>query len=191
MKRGVLLLVLVCAVLTIGWAQEPTGFLGDMLGQLEYVQGQVMQLEDAMPQSKMSWRPAKGVRSVSEVYLHIAFANYLLAKFAGIPLPEGLGVSSPSDADKWDKSTTNKKEIAERMKKSFNFLKDAIKAMPDADLEKQVTFFGQQMTVRGMLLTTLSHIHEHMGQSIAYARMNGIAPPWTAAQEAAMKEKKN
>ncbi len=75
---------------------------------------------------------------------------------------------------------------------AFDFLKDAIKKMPDADLEKPVTFFGQETNVRGMLLTALSHMHEHLGQSIAYARMNNIVPPWTVAQQAAeAKEKKN
>lgn len=183
--------LLLCAA-TLSVAQDkPTGFRADLLGQIEYVQKQIADLENAIPDKKMTWRPAKGVRSVSEVYMHIAFANYLLAKFAGVMPPEGIAVASPSDATTWDKSTTNKKEIAEKMATSFNFLKDAIRKMSDADLEKPVTFFGQETNVRGMLLTAFAHHHEHLGQSIAYARMNGVVPPWTAAQQAAEAKEKN
>ena len=98
--------------------------------------------------------------------------------------------ASPEEATKWEKMTTNKKEIAEHLQKSFDFLKDAIKKTPEANLENPVTFFGQKTTVRGLMLTVLSHVHEHLGQSIAYARMVGVVPPWTAAQQAAEKMKK-
>ncbi|MBI5474635.1 MAG: DinB family protein [Ignavibacteriae bacterium] len=181
MKHCVLLLVL-GSVLVVH-AQETTGFRGDMMGQLEYAQGQVMQLENAIPQAKMSWRPAPGVRSIGEAYLHIATGNYFLAKFMGAQVPAAMNFASPAEADKWERSITDKKEIAEQMKKSFDFLKETITAMTDESLEKKVDFFGQQMSVRSMWLTTLSHIHEHLGQSIAYARSNGIVPPWTAAQQ--------
>ena len=192
MKHSILAALLLCVGALSVAQDKPTGFRADMLGQIEYAQKQIMDLENAIPDKKMSWRPMKGVRSISEVYLHIAFGNYLLAKFAGVTPPEGIMVSSPTDATKWEMMTTNKKEIAEKMATSFSFLKDAIKKMPDADLEKSVTFFGQETNVRGILLTALSHMHEHLGQSIAYARGNGIVPPWTAAEQAAeAKEKKN
>ncbi len=192
MKHCILAALLLCAVALSVAQDKPTGFRADLLGQIEFAQKEIMDLENAIPDKKMTWRPNKEVRSISEVYMHIAFGNYLLAKFAGIMPPADMAVASPSDATKWDKSTTNKKEIAAKMATSFDFLKDAIKKMPEADLEKPVTFFGQETNVRGMLLTALSHMHEHLGQSIAYARMNNIVPPWTAAQQAAeAKEKKN
>ena len=187
MKRCAPALVVVMLLLSmVGVAQDkPTGFRADLLGQIEFVQKEIMDLENAIPDGKMDWRPNKDVRSISEVYLHIAFANYLLAKFAGIKPPAALNISSPSEATKWDKSTINKKEIADRLQKSFDFLKQPVSKMPDTELEKPVTFFGQETNVRGMLMTALSHMHEHLGQSIAYARMNNIVPPWTAAQQAA------
>jgi len=74
--------------------------------------------------------------------------------------------------------------------KSFDFVKNEIKNMPDANLENPVDFFGQKMNVRSILLVLLSHTHEHLGQSIAYARMVDVVPPWTAAQMAAEKAKK-
>jgi uncharacterized damage-inducible protein DinB len=155
------------------------GFRADMLDQIEYVQKQILDLEGAIPDKKMSWRPAKGVRSISEVYLHVAFGNYILTKFAGYELPSDIVLPEFKDIQKWDGSTKNKKEIAERLEKSFTFVKETIKKMSDADLEKQVTFFGRETSVRNMLMTALAHMHEHLGQSIAYARSNGVVPPWS------------
>ncbi len=159
------------------------GFRGDMLWQIDDVQKKLMDLEDAIPQKKMSWRPAKGVRSISEVYLHVAFGNYILAKFSGFELPADITLPDFKEINKWDAATKDKKEIAERMKKSFEFISNSIKNMPDADLEKEVTFFGQETSKRNMLMSALAHMHEHLGQSIAYARSNGVVPPWTAAQQ--------
>jgi len=173
-----------------GRAQETKGFRGDLLGQIEYGQKEIIDLENAIPEKKMTWRPNKEVRSISEVYSHIAFGNYLFGKFAGFTLPEGISITSPQDETKWEKMSTDKKVIHEQLVKSFDFIKKEIGSMSDASLETMVDFFGQKMTVRGVLLGGLSHMHEHLGQSIAYARMVGVVPPWTAAQMAAEKAKK-
>lgn len=189
MKHCILAVLLLCAVAMTVAQDKPTGFRADLLGQMEYVQKQIMDLENAIPDGKMSWRPNKEVRSISEVYMHMAFDNYLILKIAGIMPPEGMG--SPAEATKWEKMTTNKKEIAEKLQKSFDFAKEGIKNLPDANLDKQVSFFGNDMSVRSVLMVELSHLHEHLGQSIAYARMNGVVPPWTAAQQAAEAKKKS
>jgi len=171
-------------------AEDAKGFRADMIGQVEYVQKQVLDLENAIPDGKMTWRPNKEVRSISEVYSHIAFVNYMLPKFAGAALPEGISVAAPEDETKWEKASTDKKVIREQLMKSFDFVKSSIGNMSDASLENMVDFFGQKMTTRSLLLVLLSHMHEHLGQSIAYARMQGVVPPWTAAQKAAEQTKK-
>jgi uncharacterized damage-inducible protein DinB len=171
-------------------AEDAKGFRADLIGQLEYAQKEILDLENAIPDAKMTWRPNKEVRSISEVYSHIAFGNYLFAKFAGATLPEGIAAGAPEDEMKWEKTSTDKKVIREQLVKSFDFVKTSIGNMSDASLENMVDFFGQKMTVRSVLLGLLSHAHEHLGQSIAYARMEGIVPPWTAAQNAAAKAKK-
>jgi len=193
MKRSLQVLAL-CLVLmataAVGRAQEMKGFRADLIGQLEYVQKQILDLENAIPDAKMTWRPNKEVRSISEVYSHIAFGNYFVGKFAGFPLPEGVVAAAPADETKWEKMSTDKKVIREQIVKSFAHVENAIKTMSDASLENMVDFFGNKMTVRSVLLGLLSHTHEHLGQSIAYARMQGVVPPWTAAQMAAEKAKK-
>lgn len=205
MKRRVIVLtMLTMLIASLIFAQKTgdekssstamSGFLPDFLGQIDYAQKQIMELEQAVPQEKFSWRPGEGVRSVSEVYMHISFGNYLLMKFAGYDSPADLKESiDVTKIEKWDASMTDKTKIAETLKKSFDYLKTTAKKMSDTDLEKKVDFFGQKMTVRNMMMTALSHLHEHLGQSIAYARMNGVVPPWTAAEQAAeqkAKEKK-
>jgi uncharacterized damage-inducible protein DinB len=189
--KSLLYAIAVCALLvaagTVVRADDAKGFRADLIGQVEYVQKQILDLENAIPDGKMKWRPNKEVRSISEVYSHIAFANYLVLKFAGVALPEGIAIASPEDATKWEKASTDRKVIHEELVKSFDFVKSSIGSMSDASLENMVEFFGQKMTVRSVLLGLLSHMHEHLGQSIAYARMEGIVPPWTAAQKAAEK----
>jgi uncharacterized damage-inducible protein DinB len=175
---------------TAARAEDPKGFRADLIGQVGYVQKQILDLEDAIPDGKMTWRPNTEVRSISEVYSHIAFGNYLLLKLAGVALPEGITIASPQDETKWEKASTDKKVIREQLVKSFDFVKSSIGSMSDASLENMVDFFGQKVTARSVLLVLLSHMHEHLGQSIAYARMQGIVPPWTAAQQAAEKTKK-
>ncbi len=185
--RAVAFSMLILAATTAGLAQDVHGFRADLIGQLAYVEKQILDLENATPDAKMTWRPNKEVRSISEVYSHTAFSNYMLAKFAGAPPPEGMVIATPADAKKWETATTDKKAIREQVTKSFDFVKSAVKTMSDADLEKEVNFFGQKMTARSVLLALLSHAHEHLGQSIAYARMVGVVPPWSAAQQAGEK----
>jgi uncharacterized damage-inducible protein DinB len=184
-------LLLLASFSVLSQAQEMKGFRADLLGDIQYAQKEIMELENAMPEKTMTWRPEEGVRSVSEVYLHIAHSNYLFMKFAGVALPAGISVESEADASKFEKATTDKKEIAAQLTKSFDFLIASLKHLDDASLEHQVTFFGQKMTMRGLMIALATHMHEHLGQSIAYARTNHIVPPWTAAQMAAQKEKKN
>jgi uncharacterized damage-inducible protein DinB len=156
------------------------GFTSDMLSQVDEVEKKILQLEEAVPQDKYSWRPAEGVRSVSEVYLHIASGNYLMMKIAGFAPPAESKWGSESDA--WDKQTTDKAKILGELKKSFAHVRASLAKVSEKDLEQEVDFFGQKMTKRSELMAALSHLHEHLGQSIAYARMNGVVPPWSLPQ---------
>lgn len=172
---------------TISLADHHAGFKADLLMQIEQVQKQIMSLQDAVPQEKYGWRPAEGVRSIGEVYNHIAFGNYGLLTFGGYNPPEDAGWSM--DPAKWDAGVKDKKGIAARLVKSFDHLKATIAKLTDGDLEKEVDFFGNKMTFRSSLLVSFGHLHEHLGQSIAYARSNGVVPPWTVEQAKAIKEK--
>ena len=157
------------------------GFRAEMVGQLAFVEKRIEDLAAAMPAEKYSWRPGEGVRSVSEVYMHIVGANYLFMTF--------LGVKPPMKMDPaMETSVTDKTEIAGKFKPSFEHFRAAILGLSDKDLDKTTDMFGRATTYRNVLVTAIAHLHEHLGQSIAYARMNGVVPPWTAAEQAAPKK---
>jgi uncharacterized damage-inducible protein DinB len=130
-------------------------------------------LAEAIPADKYTWRPADETRSFAEVMLHISAANYNLYKLVGTQPPTGI------DLKNLEKSTTDKAKVVATLKDSFAHAKQAIKATPDADLEKSMDWFGGKNTERGVLLFIVRHTAEHLGQSIAYARMIGVVPPWT------------
>ena len=163
-------------------AAMPPGLRGEMMAWFKDAETKLIQLAEVTPEAKYAWSPGKDVRSTGEVFMHVATANYGAPSFWGVKPPEGFKF------DTYEKSLTKKADIVKALKDSFAHLEQGFLAVPDADLDKPVDLFGSKTTVRGGYLLLLSHAHEHLGQSIAYARMNGIAPPWTAKQQAAMKE---
>lgn len=154
------------------------GFRAEYLKQLDEVSKKIIDLAQAVPKEKYPWRPAEGVRSISEVYLHIARSNYFLLRFAGIALPKDLDLGN--DASVWEKSTIEKARIIETLKRSLDHVRQAVLNTSDSDIEKPIKMFGRDTTIRDAFFNTALHQHEHLGQSIAYARMNRIVPPWTA-----------
>ena len=149
-----------------------SGLRAELLSDLDDVEKKVMQLATIIPAGKYSWRPARGVRSVSEVYMHIAGGNYFAAA--------AINRKSVSGDAQTLEQIAEKDRVLEELRKSFDQLHDAIIAASDADLDKNVKMYGTDTTERAAMLTALNHVHEHLGQSIAYARMNGIVPPWSA-----------
>ena len=146
----------------------------EILEQLEDAREKLLALATAMPADKYTWRPGEGVRSVGEVYAHVAAANYLLPTFWGAKVPEGL------DPRSFEKEGGDKAKTIDTLKKSFEHAREAALAVPEPDLDKSVKFFGKVVAVRDILLSLASHAHEHLGQSIAYARVNNVVPPWSA-----------
>ena len=167
-----------------GTAVAPTsGVRAEFLNELKSEEDEFVQLAEAIPADKYTWRPAEGVRSVSEVFLHVAAANYNLTKVFGYPSPAGFKVQG------FEKSATDKAKVLAILKDSFAHMRQGVLSMSDADVEKPVDFRGAKNTYRGVLLFIIRHGAEHLGQSIAYARMNGVVPPWTAEQQAQQKKK--
>jgi uncharacterized damage-inducible protein DinB len=169
--------------------EAPPAFLDDYLAEVDRVREQILALAGAMPQEVYAWRPAEGVRSTSEVYLHLAFANYMLPAVAGYAPPADLADQLGIDKiQSWDTATTDKAAVAGRLSRSFDHLRSTVEGISEADLGATVEFFGQTPTKRQILLLALGHLHEHLGQAIAYARMNGVVPPWSAAMQEAQRE---
>jgi uncharacterized damage-inducible protein DinB len=147
------------------------GFRSEFLADLDEVQDKITKLAAAVPAEKYAWRPGDGVRSISEVYMHIAGANYFLTTFVNVQPPSTM----PKDIEQ----IADKKIVLTELQKSFDHLRTVVKNTPDADFDKQVMLYGKPTTERAVFSTILNHLHEHLGQSIAYARMNGVVPPWS------------
>ena len=140
-------------------------------GEWSHVSRQLLALAQATPAEKFPWRPAPGVRSIGEVYMHIAIANFALLSVTGTKEPE-IAVSM-------EKTVTTKADVIDWLKRSLDAVASARAQLKPADFQRKVTIDNKVVTVDGMYLRIIVHANEHMGQSIAYARMNGIVPPWS------------
>ena len=141
--------------------------------EFNHASNQLNALADAIPAEKYSWRPGPGVRSVSEVFMHVAVGNYFLLGQAHARLPQ----------DKIPKITADTEKTVKDKADVIKWLHDSQSAVRLAylkvDRQAQVKFLGQDATADGVMLRLLVHNHEHMGQMIAYARVNGVVPPWS------------
>jgi len=176
------------AAVTPGRAQTTTGFQADLLNDFSGTSDHLIQLADAIPADKYSWRPRPGVRSVREVFVHIAAANYLMLAITGAKLPAEYfpGVAPNPSAQslvprmrELQNTVTQKDQVARMLKDSLDQFRDHFSQLTPADLEKPVDFFGSRTTVRGICLRLFAHDNEHYGQMVAYARVIGVVPPWS------------
>ena len=160
-----------------------TGYRSEVLSEVIVQGDKLARLAEAIPAQKYTWRPSPDVRSFAEVFLHISAANYNLYKLVGTPPPAGLDVKG------LEKSTTDKAKVVGTLKDSYAHAQKAIRAMPDADLEKSLDWFGGKNSERGVLLFIVRHGAEHLGQAIAYARFIGVVPPWSEDAQRKAQEK--
>jgi len=121
---------------------------------------------------KFAWRPVAGVRSTSEVYVHIVLANFYLLSVTGPKMLADL-------KENVEKAVTSKAEVIKWLKRSSDAVNEAHSAETPKDLERKVHIADRDATVDGMYLRIIIHANEHMGQLIAYARMSGVVPPWS------------
>ena len=153
--------------------QIPEGVGQGYDGEWKHVSSQLIALAEATPAEKYTWRPADGVRSISEVYMHIAIGNFFFLRSA-------TGKQFPDDLKQGiDTSVTKKAEVISWLKRSLEGIKTAHAAATPKDLQAKVKFLGRDVTVDDVYLRAIVHCNEHMGQQVAYARMNGIVPPWS------------
>ena len=172
--KGVIALILLSAATLVAQKPEYLEGLGQGYnGEWTHVSRQLIALAEAIPPAKYSWRPAPGVRSTGEVFLHIASANYYLLN--------RMGHKPPADFESLniEKAATDKAKVIEWLKRSLDAVKSAHASVASAELARKVKVFGRDATVDGMYLRIIVHANEHMGQLVAYARMIGFAPPWS------------
>ncbi len=157
---------------TLPGQTAPEGIWQGYDGEWKHVSQQLIALAEATPPDKFAWRPAPGVRSTSEVYMHIVMANFYLLSVTGPKMPADM-------KEGMEKSATSKADVIAWLKRSLDAVKTAHLTVTPKDLERKVQIADRDATVDGMYLRIIVHANEHMGQLIAYARMTGVVPPWS------------
>jgi len=164
------------------------GFQTDAAADLERAGKKLVSLAEAIPADQYGWRPAEGVRSVSEVFVHAANANTMLPPAMGVPPPAGLELPQGMEAAfAWmgerERSVTAKDDVVAALRSSIDYATAAVRGMETQALDEEMDLFFPASR-RAYVLILLTHNHEHLGQAIAYARSLGVTPPWSEAGEA-------
>lgn len=170
------ILTLICISISISVSsQDP--FQKEAIGFLSFTKGKIDQLANAIPEEKYSWAPADSVRSFSGVIAHTITSNYFLGLKLGGELPQGVNPMTI------EKEITEKADLLEALTVSHNFIVTSISNLKTENLSDRVELpFPGEYTKMTVVNVLISHASEHLGQLIAYARTNGIAPPWSVEQ---------
>jgi uncharacterized damage-inducible protein DinB len=161
--------------------EAQSGFMSAMHRDLNDLQKKIVDLANAMPESAYAWRPGTGVRSVGEVLQHIAADNYILPIYMGTPAPPATGITADygSAVTYETRRGLGKAQIVADLEASFAHLHRAINVNTDANITQNIDWFGTPATRLQGMTGTVGHLHEHLGQLIAYARSNNVKPPWS------------
>jgi uncharacterized damage-inducible protein DinB len=167
-----------------------SGFKGDYLWEFNIAERQLLALAEAIPAERYGWRSAETARSVSEVLVHVAASNFTLLGGAGIEAAPDLYGNLEGEMGRrmkamiaknrsLEKTITDKTVVITLLKKSLDGVRAAFTQVTDAELDRTQVFSGEPTAVRRLYLRGLAHMHEHMGQLIAYTRSMGLpAPHW-------------
>lgn len=178
--RAALLIALMFAFAAPLRAQTSEGLMGDLLEDLGQVQAKIVGLAKAMPATAFDWRPGEGVRSTGETLAHVAADNYFIPAALGIAPPAETAINKDYQSTlAFEKRAMTRDQVIAELEKSFGFLKQSMTGFPAARLDATIDAFGQKMTNRGLWIAAITHLHEHLGQLIAYARSNKVTPPWS------------
>jgi hypothetical protein len=151
-----------------------TRFIND----LDTLQAKFLQLANAIPAEKYAWRPGTGVRSFGEVFMHVASEYYVYAPMAyGAPRSPVIP-REPGILQKFESNST-KADALKHLSEGFAYMKQQLTALTPAQITGTQKLFGGDRTIVETSLIMSGDLHEHLGQLIAYARMNGITPPWS------------
>lgn len=148
------------------------------LDDLDTLHTKMLALAEAIPADKYSWRPAPGVRSVGEAFMHSASEFYTFAPAAFGAQRSPIIERSREGFQKFEASST-KPDVLKHLKEGFAYTKQALAVLPDTSIAGKRKLFGGEHTIIETSFAVTDDLHEHLGQLIAYARMIGVTPPWS------------
>ena len=160
---------------------QVTGLTKDLLKDIGQVERKMLALAREIPEDKFGWRPGPGVRSIAEVIMHVASDNHFFPAALGTPADASTGIKGEdfNTALAFEKRNVTKAQAIAELEKSFAFLKQSLQTVNGPEqLAKEVRLFDQPFTNQSAWLLATVHLHEHLGQLIAYARTNNVKPPW-------------
>jgi len=174
LSRRLFPLVVVCSLGTGGAAaQMPTEFRDEFLAHFERSSAKVRQLAEAVPEDLYTWSPSEGVMEIGHVYMHVARYNFMY-------LEDNLGIAAPEDLDLDAlEEMRGKGDVIAILERSVAHVQEHVSAMSAGDLTAETELYGRRVAGWAVLFQLLAHMNEHVGQSVSYARMNGIVPPWS------------
>lgn len=186
MRRLLATLAFSTSIATIGVSATPSsleaqGLMDEMHADVGSVQKKMIDLAKAIPESAYGWRPAANVRTIGEVFKHVASDNYFIPIAMGTPAPAATGISGTDmkSVGAYEARPMTKDQVVAELEASFAHLHGAMRTTTDANLAEKIAFFGQQWSRQKAMILTVTHLHEHLGQAIAYARSNSVVPPWS------------
>jgi len=136
-----------------------------------------MALAKAVPTDKLTWRPMEGTRSFHEVFAHVAAEGNTETAMFGRPLPAGSLADFDAEEARLKKLTDDK--LIAVMDQAMQSLSTTLAGLSRATINTPIKYYGQSTLPRVATTYTLNDLHEHLGQLVAYARMNSIVPPWS------------
>jgi hypothetical protein len=148
------------------------------VNDLDSLHAKMLALAEAIPADKYSWRPAPGVRSVGEAFMHSASEFYTFAPAAYGAQRSPIIERSREGFQKFEANST-KADVLKHLKEGFAYSKQALTALPDSSIAGTRKIFGGDHTIVETSFAVTDDLHEHLGQLIAYSRMIGVTPPWS------------
>jgi hypothetical protein len=159
-------------------AQAPSGVMADLLADVKETKGKIVGLANAMPEAAFEWRPSKPARSAKEVFVHLTGDNYFMPTGAGVAAPADTGIGDDyKTVEAFEKRTRTRAQVIAELEKSFAYLEQQMTAAPAASLATPSKW--PKTSKQQLWISATTHLHEHLGQLIAYARSNNITPPWS------------
>ena len=155
--------------------------MADLTGDVAETEKKFIDLAKAIPAGQVRLASGAGVRSVGEVLRHVASDNYLIPAALGYAADPATGIKGEDykTAVAFEAKKATKEQTVADLEKSFAHLKKSMQATTPAKLGDPVKMFGQPFTMQKAWVLGTTHLHEHLGQLIAYARTNGVKPPWS------------
>ena len=185
-SHAVRICVVCCALMLVTCAsraagQQRPGLMGDLADDVNVIEAKIVGLGNAMPPAAYDWRPGPSVRSTAEVLIHVAGDNYFMPALIGVPAPKATGIDGKDNKTvaAFEARHLSREQVLAELTASFAFLRQALVDTPEARFEMRPLNSVRNTTTRATWIAAVTHLHEHLGQLIAYARSNNVTPPWS------------